>query len=154
MNGETSGLLRRQYDSPRRADNSRVNWWLENRRYAKLSILPVVALCLTFCQGPGAPILTEHQRSELNFQVDAYDLCVAIMASRIDDGKSAVTRIADLAVVRCTSVERLVAAYLDRLDLPSSTKADYLVALTDMAARQSARMLRERRGAGWRANEL
>lgn len=122
------------------------NFGLRRRRF-----LPAAAaLWLAGCQGIATPALTDAQKSELDAHVGVYHICVARMAARLDDGRSPVTRIADLAVDYCKPKAREVELYLDAIRLPPAFTLRYLGQLSDMAARQSAIMLRQRRQPDWR----
>jgi hypothetical protein len=103
------------------------------------------------CQSEPSIELTDAQQSELTAHAGVYHVCVAQIAARMDDGESAVTRIAQIALSYCKPEAAQVAAYLDSIKLPPAAKAIYLDQLFDVAARQSALMLRRRRHPDWRS---
>ncbi len=123
---------------------------MEKRRASSLRICVLcVPAILTACVGAGGPRITKEQQDELSGYVGAYHLCVAETARAIDDGASPVTSIARIAMEDCKSEAADVSQFLDSIELSSGVKARYIDDLLKTAARQSAVMLRRRRGRDW-----
>ena len=112
----------------------------------------LVALLTAGCLSEPTIELTDAQQSELTAHAGVYHVCVAQIAARMDDGQSPVTRIAQIALTYCKPEAAQVAAYLDSIKLPADAKALYLDQLSDVAARQSALMLRRHRHPDWQSD--
>lgn len=89
--------------------------------------------------------LEPAQEQDLAAYVEAYHLCVAHTASRLDDGKSAIVAISAQALGYCEPEVRGVAAYLDSTKLSASAKAQYVDNLIHSATTKSEVMLRRLR---------
>ena len=123
---------------------------MEKRRASPLRIFLLCAVAaLPACAEEEMPNLTHEQQSELSAFVGAYHLCVAQTARVIDDGRSPVVTVARIAMARCKAEAADVSRYLDRIKLSETVKARYIDDLLQTAARQSAVMLRRRRGSDW-----
>ena len=110
----------------------------------------LLAAGLAACQGAGEvddarPALDQGQQAELTAYVQAYHRCVARTAVRLDDGHSAIVRVAGMAMSFCEPEARIVAAFLNTTPLASDIKLDYVAHLLAIAANNSALMLRRRR---------
>lgn len=119
---------------------------------ARHFLLALMVALAAGCHPRSSIELTDAQQSELTAHAGVYHVCVAQIAARIDDGRSAVTRVAQLALSYCKPEAAQVAAYLDSIKLPAEAKALYLDQLFDVAARQSALMLRRHRHPDWQSD--
>jgi hypothetical protein len=114
--------------------------------------LALIVALAAGCHAEPAIELTDAQQSELTAHAGVYHVCVAQIAARMDDGQSPVTRIARIALSYCKPEAAQVAAYLDSIKLPADAKALYLDQLSDIAARESALMLRRHRHPDWQSD--